>query len=502
MGSMMHVSRTVCPPSGVCDDEWESFDKSTVGQVTIDKLPDDALLEIFKCYVDVWDVLKTKWHTLVHVCRRWRYVVLESPRYLDLRLVYTGRKPVTKMPDVWPTLPIAIRLLPMARPPLGWRGPRGLLKASRDDNMMALLDSIHQNRISQIDFIISPSLWVNFTAVMQKKFPELTDLYLLMKDDPVSILPDTFLGGSAPRLRRLSLENIPFPAAQKLLLSANDLVYLSLRNIPDSGYISPEDMATSVSAMTRLKTLILQFHSPRLHASDPESRSPPPFPRFVLPALTWFEFQGVSMYLERLLARIDSPLLLDLGILFFNEVSSDVPQLHRFICHAEKLSTLARATASFSYLSIRLSLSPQLGTVDRTMIALEFIRDVARLPLSSLARVCNSSLPYLSTLERLDIMGVHWSIHQDENVERTQWQEFLSLFTSLKDLHLSKDMALHVIRLLNELGREREKVVLPALQGLFVEKLQPSGPIQEAIEGFVATRERSNHPVTVHNWER
>jgi hypothetical protein len=28
------------------------------------------------------------WHTLVHVCRKWRTVVLGSPRRLDLRLLY------------------------------------------------------------------------------------------------------------------------------------------------------------------------------------------------------------------------------------------------------------------------------------------------------------------------------------------------------------------------------------------------------------------------------
>jgi len=49
-------------------------------------------------------------------------------------------------------------------------------------------------------------------------------------------------------------------------------------------------------------------------------------------------------------------------------------------------------------------------------------------------------------LERLDIMGGHWSIYQDDNVERMQSQEFLSLFTSLRDLRLSKEMALPVLR--------------------------------------------------------
>jgi len=464
-------------------------------RVSIDMLPDDALLEVFKCYVDVWDVLKTKWHTLAHVCRRWRYVVLASPRHLELQLVYAGRRPVTKMPDIWPTLPIAIRV------PSGWHS---FHRWSRDNNIIAFLDSKHQNRISQIDIHLSRSVWDKFTAVMQKPFPELTDLYLMLMDDPVSILPDSFLGGSAPRLRRLSLETIPFPTAQKILLSANNLVYLCLRNIPDSGYISPEDMATSVSSMTRLKMLILRFRSSRLHTAALESRSLPPLPRFILPALTWFDFQGMSTYLERFVARIDAPALLDLGVVFFHDVISDVPQLHRFISHAEKLSTLARATASLSNRSVRLTLSSQPGTVDRdrTTLALEILHNTLGLPLSSLAQVCNSSLPLLSTLEQLDITGCDWSAHLDDNRERMQWQEFLSLFTSLKDLHLSKEIALPVIHALKELSREREKVVLPTLRNFFIQELQPSGPVQEAVERLIAAREVSNHRVAVHNWKR
>jgi len=65
---------------------------------------------------------------------------------------------------------------------------------------------------------------------MQKPFLELTDLRLAIYGDDglVPILPDSFLGGTAPRLLSLDLFNVPFPALPKLLLSATHLVYLSL----------------------------------------------------------------------------------------------------------------------------------------------------------------------------------------------------------------------------------------------------------------------------------
>ena len=62
--------------------------------IRIDVLPDDVLLEIFDFYmnVDVFyeDKRETEaWQTLVHVCRRWRYLVFGSPRRLNLRLCCT-----------------------------------------------------------------------------------------------------------------------------------------------------------------------------------------------------------------------------------------------------------------------------------------------------------------------------------------------------------------------------------------------------------------------------
>ena len=83
-------------------------------RVSINILPDDVLLEIFDHYVILSqrnpsdDRRVDAWHKLVHVCQRWRYVVFDSPRRLDLRLLCTHRTPVTNMLDIWPALPLVI----------------------------------------------------------------------------------------------------------------------------------------------------------------------------------------------------------------------------------------------------------------------------------------------------------------------------------------------------------------------------------------------------------
>ena len=109
-------------------------------------------------------------------------------------------------------------------------------------------------------------------AAMEVPFPELTDLGFSTrhKTEPVP-LPDSFLGGSAPRLQFLYLDGIPFPGLPKLLLSATHLTHLLLFNIPHSGYISPEAMVTSLSILTSLDELSLEFQSP-LSRPDRESR--------------------------------------------------------------------------------------------------------------------------------------------------------------------------------------------------------------------------------------
>ena len=51
------------------------------------------------------------WYTLVHVCCRWRYLVLKSPSYLRLFLLCKRRTPVADMLANSPHLPLIIDYL-------------------------------------------------------------------------------------------------------------------------------------------------------------------------------------------------------------------------------------------------------------------------------------------------------------------------------------------------------------------------------------------------------
>ena len=80
------------------------------------------------------------------------------------------------------------------------------------------------------------------------------------------------------------------------LFSASNLVELSLRNAPPSGYISPEALVTHVVALLRLEILDVEF------ISYPDLIPSPPITIPILPNLQSLSFTGDSDYLEDFVA--------------------------------------------------------------------------------------------------------------------------------------------------------------------------------------------------------
>jgi hypothetical protein len=265
------------------------------------------------------------WHTLVHMCRRWRNVVFGSQRHLNLRLCTTETTPVCPTLDIWPVLPIVV-YVHISRRWNRWYE----FDESEDwgqDNVFAALE--HNDRICEIEFYEFPREEVSLA--MQRPFPALTRLHLEFVGK-TAVQPDSFLGGSAPRLQKLKLHCIAFRGLPNLLLSATHLSYLELWAIPHSGYFSPEAIVTALSVLASLKTLIIGFRSPRSYPN----RHPPPQTRTLVPILTNLAFSGDHEYLEDVLARIDVPLLDNLTISFFHRLIVDTPQLTQLISHTPK----------------------------------------------------------------------------------------------------------------------------------------------------------------------
>jgi hypothetical protein len=389
------------------------------------------------------------------------------------------------MQDIWPELPIVISY-------------HGEPMVECVDNMIAALEL--NDRASIIDLWgASSSELERFTAAMQFPFPVLSCLFLKSSDGMAPLLSDSFLGGSAPRLRELELDGIPFPALPNLLSFATDLVHLELSDIPHSGYISPEAMATCLSTLTSLERFTLTFRSPQSRPDhDKASRPPLPLAHIILPSLARLCFRGVTEYLEDFVAQIDVPLLEYADITFFNQLVFDISHFPKFLCRAEKYVVLDQADIVLYANSISVTLSSKSRTVDPTKLSLSISCSKLDWQLSSLSQVCDLTLSTLSTLDRLDIRESQYSPpNWQDDIENTQWLELFQPFITIKDLHLSEELAPRVAPALQELAGETVADVLPALQNLFVVGIQPSGPMQ-VIGQFIAARKLSGYPVALH----
>ena len=466
-------------------------------QVAIDVLPDNVLLEIFELYlgkddaiaIDYSDHNYDGWHTLVHVCRTWRCIVFASPRRLDLKLFCTPQRSVnSKALDIWPELPIVI--------------VAGNTQF-KDDATNAIAALKQHNRVCKITYRngrFQDSFLKEFAAV-DEPFLSLTSLHLSsLQLQNVTVLPNSFLGGSAPRLRSLSLEGIPYPSIGNLLSSTTNLVQLSLWRIPLSGYVAPETIVPCLSMLAKLESLEIGFKCPRSRAHQ-TSRHPPPLTRMAFHNLTFFGFSGDTEYLEDILSQIETPMLNQSYFSFFNRLVFDTPLLGHFIRRTETFMSIHTACIEFSKRAVEVTLlgRNEMDDYDREALRLEIPCKPLDWQLSAIAQVWHSFLSSFPTLESLDITVSHkdW---QDE-IEVTQWQEFLLPFTFVRDMSLGLEDSVRLVApALQELAREKETEVLPVLQNLSIRvgRWQPSGPLKEAIEQFIAARQFYGHPVTVY----
>ncbi|KAI9435965.1 hypothetical protein H4582DRAFT_1966506 [Lactarius indigo] len=472
----------------------------------IETLPDEVLLEIFDCFRlaaatdnkasgelsagPTWS--PWEWHRLVHVCRRWRFLVFASPHRLDLRLVYTFKRPARvrkKALDDWPTLPIAIwypRKTTM-------RGPSEFV----EDEKNASFALRHPDRIREINLFLTKSLLLKSGALVLASFPALEYLRLESLStikSPPALLPVGFLGGSTPRLRDIHLSHIPFPALPLLLLSTRNLVSLRLDGITSRGYFTPEALSIGLSMTTQLKSLrihFLPFASSVFR--DTRSAGRPLKVHAVLPVLTEFHFCGDSGYLEDLISRIDAPVLEQLHITFFKPSAFDTVQLSQFISRTTTL-------ASLHQMSILL-LGDEILVIDQFQVssACHFQLQITCEELDlqvSFPHILTRLSALLSGVQRLDMKSfLPWSAWLDpDEMDSALWLDFFRHLKSVTRLEVAGMFVPSIESALEQVPEEMVRRVLPALLDLHVGKCQAPGPFQQ----FADARQLSDRPLNIH----
>jgi len=285
---------------------------------------------------------------------------------------------------------------------------------------------------------------------------------------------------------------------QKFILHFTHIVYLRLLDIPNSGYISPEVMATCLSALPNLAGVSIGFRSPPLGLLQ---LSPPHLTRVTLPALSDLIFSGVSEYFEDFVARIDTPRLTQLRIALFMDLIFDIPRLRNFIDHTEGLKPFNQAAMEFSGRMIDIVFGPG----SSPQFELDIRCERLDWQLSSMTQIFSEQLPLLSYVEQLELRefpeeGFDWK--DDPDMDSAQWLELFRLFVAAQSLHVSERLVSPVARALQDSTGQTATEVLPVLRTLFLEGLQPSGPVHKAMKSFDTARQLSHQPVLIQRWER
>ena len=451
-------------------------DECSIGRLTIHMLSDDVLLYIFDLYRqgsrEVDD--KWPWRILVHVCQRWRYIIFAWPHHLDLQLDCEAEGEVEWALDIWPAnVPINIRVN---------------LDFWHEPDIISLLEP--RDRIATIDFSWLTELhFQRCIAAMQEPFPILRTLILSGDENAQQVITDTFLGGYAPRLQTIHLALIAFPTLPKFLLSATELVKLTLSSITRTGYISPDALAASMSMLKRLEHVHLIFQSPD---SFPNltNRHPPALTRVVLPALKKFIFEGLSEYSEDLISRIDTPLLSYFSLQFFNQPNFDIPQVPQFLNRIPNFKPPLKARIAFSDFTIVASLfSPgcnflfqsKCTGLDRQLLLLE--------------QIYTQCLPHTSHVNHLKLKKEYGSGREQQ--DSALWLGFLHPFNAVQILDFTDhQLDVDIAFVLRELTAEGAAEVLPMLHTVMLyARVKPLAI--HILRPFIDARKLSDHPVAV-----
>jgi hypothetical protein len=176
----------------------------------------------------------------------------------------------------------------------------------------------------------------------------------------------------------------------------------------------------------------------------------------------------------------------------------DIPRLHDFMNRTERVN---RASMELDSWMIKMMLQSQAHFKFELRINCETLDQ----QLSSMTQIFSLQLPLLSHVEHFEIREPHHSLYDgtwEDETDRLQFLELFRLLTSVQSLYVSERFVHRVAASLKELVGEMAMEILPALRRLSLEGRQPSGPVQDAIQSFVAARQLTNRPVVVQPWER
>jgi hypothetical protein len=471
----------------------------------IHTLDNDSLLQIFSFFrpvildeteaVDASQILEGGewnqerwWYKVVQVCRRWRYLILDSASHLRLSLVCAPGTLVTDMLAHSPPLPLIIDYL----------DENDDIDAKDEEGLIYALQQ--RDRVRRIRILKPVPILEKLIINLDGEFPILEYLFIARQQDmrPVTWcdrnlnLPESF---QAPNLRHLLLQNFTIPIGSPLFTTMGNLVTLSLNMIPSFAYFHPNALLQRLSVMPQLEIFGITFDSyfPSGDIERQLSRTPITM-RVTLPSLRWFAFQGASAYLEALLPRVTIPLLERLQVRFFNQLTYSIPNLQHLMSSTGNLR-LNNCTLTFAIDFLVVRVYPHNGT---RILTLEMTLSGEHLDwqVACAAQVFHMLRARISMLEHLTLQYRRYSISSEWNNEadRAQWRELLGSFDKVNTLHIDDELVGQLSRSLRPSEGESPTELLPELQEL---SYSTGSFLRDAFTSFVDARRNAGRPIAV-----
>ena len=443
----------------------------------------DELLDIFHHYrledVDSWNI-RLAWCKLTHVCRRWRYLIYDSSSLLDIYLLLRHGSPTLDSLAHLPPLPLVIDY---CNTTTTW---------VRQDEL-SLLTGLQQCGRVRRSFLQVPSPHLGIClASMGNIYPILEYLSLspTTEENTSLVLPSTF---RAPNLRYLALQGVGFPTGLPLFTFFTTLVTLTLTRITAPFYFHPGHLVTQLRCLLHLEELSIDFAVPIPLPSTEGEMLPAPLPRVMLPALKRLMFRGVAVYLENLVAQINTPLLEQLIVTLFFELAFTLVALSKFVIITRGFRCLS-AKVLFKKEGVSIvtangeSLCSRGLTINVNCEHLDWQIDAA-------TQCCRSLQHVLFAVEELalDLDEVRTPPDWGDSVDSTLWHGLLIPFRGVKKLQIGPPITSELSDALKPDAAELALNLLPQLQKLEVQLRVNDA--NKAFSKFTETRELEGRPV-------
>ena len=327
---------------------------------------------------------------------------------------------------------------------------------------------------------------------MDKLFPRLGDLSLssTTAEEMDLMLPETF---QAPILHRLVLHGVRLPAGLPLLASSIALSTLSLTHIGTSSYFPPGHLVAQLQGLPHLEELSIGFAIPIPLPSNEGELLHPPIPPVKLPTLRRLTFRGVDIYINNLVAQINTPVLERLNLILFFDLAFTLVNLSEFIHRTEGFGCLfSRIFFKKDGAFIDAGPHEQRGMEKLSLHvnceSLDWQIDSATLVCEALRKVVFATEEL--TLD-LDVNGMPsvW----ENSLDGVLWHELLLPFTGVKKLYIGYSLALELSRALETVSEELVLELLPGLQELDIQLEIEHAKV--AFSTFVKTRESLGRPI-------